>query len=33
MFVGPPRVVTSYLGFLLVAVQLAEGEATPRPER
>jgi len=26
MFLGPPRVVTSYLGFLLVAVQLIEGE-------
>ena len=26
MFVGPPRVVTSYLGFLLVAVQLIEAE-------
>jgi hypothetical protein len=26
MFVGPPRVVTSYLGFLLVAVQLIETE-------
>jgi glycosyl transferase family 87 len=24
MFLGPPRVVTSYLGFLLVAVQLAD---------
>jgi len=24
MFLGPPRVVTSYLGFLLVAVQLIE---------
>jgi hypothetical protein len=26
MFVGPPRVVTSYLGFLLVAVQLIDQE-------
>ncbi len=30
MFLGPPRVVTSYLGFLLVAVQLIDREA-PRP--
>jgi len=28
MFLGPPRVVTSYLGFVLVAVQLVEREAT-----
>jgi hypothetical protein len=26
MFLGPPRVVTSYLGFLLVAVELIEVE-------
>jgi hypothetical protein len=26
MFLGPPRVVTSYLGFLLVAVQLIDQE-------
>jgi hypothetical protein len=29
MFLGPPRVVTSYLGFLLVAVQLIDHEASP----
>jgi hypothetical protein len=28
MFVGPPRVATSYLGFLLVAVQLIDREAS-----
>jgi len=28
MFLGPPRVVTSYLGFLLVAVQLVDHEAS-----
>jgi hypothetical protein len=27
MFLGPPRVATSYLGFLLVAVQLIDREA------
>lgn len=27
MFLGPPRVVTSYLGFLLVAVQIIDREA------
>jgi hypothetical protein len=27
MFLGPPRVVTSYLGFLLVAVQIIDHEA------
>jgi hypothetical protein len=26
MYVGPPRVVTSYLGFILVAVQLVDYE-------
>jgi hypothetical protein len=30
MFLGPPRVVTSYLGFLLVAVQLIDFEAAER---
>lgn len=29
MFLGPPRVVTSYLGFVLVAVQLIDREARP----
>jgi hypothetical protein len=33
MFLGPPRVVTSYLGFLLVAVQLIDHEAVDRPRR
>jgi hypothetical protein len=28
MFLGPPRVVTSYLGFLLVAVQLIDREVS-----
>jgi hypothetical protein len=28
MFLGPPRVVTSYLGFLLVAVQLTDHEGS-----
>jgi hypothetical protein len=28
MYLGPPRVVTSYLAFVLVAVQLVEREAT-----
>jgi hypothetical protein len=27
MFLGPPRVVTSYLGFLLVAVQIIDHES------
>jgi hypothetical protein len=31
MFLGPPRVVTSYLGFLLVAVQLVDQERTVTP--
>lgn len=30
MFLGPPRVVTSYLGFLLVAVQLVDQERVSR---
>lgn len=29
MFVGPPRVVTSYLGFVLVAVELVDRETRP----
>jgi hypothetical protein len=33
MYLGPPRVVTSYLGFLLVAVQLIDREARPRSGR
>lgn len=33
MFVGPPRVVTSYLGFLLVAVQLIDREVERAPGR
>jgi hypothetical protein len=33
MYLGPPRVVTSYLGFLLVAVQLMDREARPRSGR
>jgi hypothetical protein len=33
MFLGPPRVVTSYLGFLLVAVQLIDHEAERAPGR
>ena len=32
MFLGPPRVVTSYLGFLMVAVQLVGQEAVARPD-
>jgi Glycosyltransferase family 87 len=32
MFLGPPRVVTSYLGFLLVAVQLVDQEAAAGSE-
>jgi hypothetical protein len=32
MFLGPPRVVTSYLGFLLVAVQLVDQEFEGRLE-
>jgi hypothetical protein len=32
MFLGPPRVVTSYLGFLLVAVQLVDQEVDGRLE-
>ena len=31
MFLGPPRVVTSYLGFLLVAVALIDHERTATP--
>jgi len=31
MFLGPPRVVTSYLGFLLVAVELAAKERVSGP--
>jgi hypothetical protein len=31
MFLGPPRVVTSYLGFLLVAVQLVDHERAAAP--
>lgn len=30
MYLGPPRVVTSYLGFLLVAVQIIDSEAQKR---
>ena len=30
MYLGPPRVVTSYLGFLLVAVQIVDSEAQER---
>jgi hypothetical protein len=33
MFLGPPRVVTSYLGFLLVAVQLIDREVERAPGR
>lgn len=33
MFFGPPRVVTSYLGFLLVAVQLIDHDAAALPRR
>jgi hypothetical protein len=31
MFLGPPRVVTSYLGFLLVAVELIDHERAAAP--
>jgi hypothetical protein len=33
MFLGPPRVVTSYLGFLLVAVELIDHERAGHLQR
>lgn len=33
MYLGPPRVVTSYLGFMLVAVQLFDRKARPPSSR